>query len=227
MRPFAIPETKAIDRELAKLIDAALSVFTSVYSGQLGRLLEWITGGGETDLTLFFAADELVVADEIAPWFAETLTDSARAAFASLEATGEFADVTRVIAILTDEMAATFAQHMTANSLVQTQTIVTEWLANGGTRQELIDALTPVWEGPRPEFAANTEPTRVLARGRLEAFRASGVVSGYRVRTQNDDRVRERHADIARGGPYSLNDTEHLPPFGDVNCRCEIVEVIE
>lgn len=218
--------TKRVDKELENLIGRSASFFAVVYGDQKDRLAAWLHLHGAAGLDAFFGDDEQLVTKAVSPWFLHNLTATARQAFRALELTTDFVDVAAVIERLAEEMAADFAKEMTATSLLATEAKVAEWLAEGGTIGDLIEQLTPIWEGPRPDAAAVTESTRLLSRGRVDSWRASGVVSGYQPRHRNDDRVRERHRQIAADGPYSLDDTEHLPPYGDVNCRCWVVPVL-
>jgi SPP1 gp7 family putative phage head morphogenesis protein len=102
---------------------------------------------------------------------------------------------------------------------------VSEWTASGQPLKDLIAALEPTFNAARAEMIATTEVTRAFAEGSYEAYRASGVVDEYDVRTAEDAAVDEVCIQEAAGGPYPLTDESHKPPF-HVNCRCWIVPVV-
>lgn len=123
-----------------------------------------------------------------------------------------------------DENATRFAQQMTRTSRNQVNRVIQAWLeTEGATLDELIERLRPVWSGPRPDVAATTESTRLVADSRIRAWNEAGI-EFYDVRTKNDDRVRPHHRDVAENGPYPITDERHKPPInGDANCRCTVV----
>jgi SPP1 gp7 family putative phage head morphogenesis protein len=105
------------------------------------------------------------------------------------------------------------------------QEAVSEWTASGQPLKELIAAIEPTFDRARAEMIATTEVTRAFAEGNYEAYRASGVVDEYDVRTAEDADVDEICQVEADGGPYPLTDESHKPPF-HVKCRCWIVPVV-
>lgn len=70
------------------------------------------------------------------------------------------------------------------------RTAIGEWVRNGLPLSALVDSLEAwTFSRDRAEMVATTEVTRAYARGNLEAWRASGVVTGMSWRTANDERV--------------------------------------
>ena len=80
-------------------------------------------------------------------------------------------------------------------SLVRTReehirTAMAEWIQNGLPRTALVEMLTePLLSRDRAEMVAATEATRAYSQGNIEAWRASGVVTGMEWRTANDEDV--------------------------------------
>lgn len=122
--------------------------------------------------------------------------------------------------------AALFSSQISENSLRLSYSVIDDWLQTpGSTVQDLTARMERIWRGPRPAAAATTETTRLLAETRIETFKQYGAW-GFKVQTRNDDRVRPEHVQYAADGPYPLDRTDRLPPFGDVNCRCTITAVM-
>ena len=93
-----------------------------------------------------------------------------------------------------DGFGTGYADEITA-SIVSTsethiRTAIAEWTRNGLPLSALVDTLEGwVFSRDRAETIAATEVTRAYARGNIEAWRASGVVTGMAWRTANDERV--------------------------------------
>lgn len=105
------------------------------------------------------------------------------------------------------------------------QKTVSDWTASGLPLSDLYDALEPAFGETRANVIGTTEVTRAFTEGNFEAYRASGVVDEYDVRTAEDADVDEVCMQEAAGGPYPLTDQSHKPPF-HVNCRCWIQPVV-
>lgn len=226
------------DRVRNKWEREALEVFRRVYLNQWNRTRRVIRGTERAELRglleQFFQNDPTRVAADVGPFFDDLMSEVSAAALREIGSSADPDPIMEAIIKLSDDTAAIFANTMTATSRRMTFSIIESWLLDeGATIGQLTDRLSRIWTGPRPDAAATTESTRLVAESRRVAWEANGAIWGYEVRTKNDGRVsqggrvRDRHQDIADNGPYPLSDTEHLPPFGDVNCRCTIVAVLE
>ena len=162
------------------------------------------------------------------PWFDELLNDIGQAALIEAGVTADPDAIAESILTLADEMATIFGTRMTETSRRLVFTVAESWLQTpGANKKQLLERMERIWTGPRPDAAATTETTRLVARGRQTAWAESGVVWGYQPIHKNDDRVRTTHRENAANGPYPTSDLDHLPPYGDVNCRCSVVAVLD
>ena len=153
------------------------------------------------------------------PFYDETLGHAAQAGLAQLPIGVAWDQVNAAVLRLAQQEAARFAAQATATSQAQVSQVVADWIATGGTMDDLIARVSRVWTGPRADVAAVTEVTRLYASGNAAAWQESGVVAGMTWRTANDELV------CPVCGP--LADTEiafggDLPP-AHPNCRCWIV----
>ena len=221
------------DRVRNKWEREALEVFRRVYLNQWNRTRRVIRGAERAELRglleQFFQNDPVRVAGEAGPFFDDLMSEVSAAALREIGSSADPDPIMEAIIKLSDDTAAVFANTMTATSRRMTFSIIESWLLDeGATIGDLTRRLERIWTGPRPDAAATTESTRLVAESRRVAWEANGAIWGYEVRTKNDGRVRPTHKEIAENGPYPLSDTSHLPPLnGDVNCRCTIVAVLE
>ena len=221
------------DRVRNKWEREALEVFRRVYLNQWNRTRRVIRGTERAELRglleQFFQNDPTRVAADVGPFFDDLMSEVSAAALREIGSSADPDPIMEAIIKLSDDTAAIFANTMTATSRRMTFSIIESWLLDeGATIGDLTRRLERIWTGPRPDAAATTESTRLVAESRRVAWEANGQIWGYEVRTKNDGRVRPRHKEIAANGPYPLSDTSHLPPLnGDVNCRCTIVAVLE
>lgn len=126
------------------------------------------------------------------------------------------------------EWAISFGRNLTGMMLRLTseriQIAVSQYiLTRGQTIGQLINVIRNGYHysPERARAIAVTEVTRAYARGNVEAWRASGVVSEKQVRTNNDEKV----CPICGGKSnrvYALDDPDGDPPF-HTKCRCWIV----
>lgn len=93
---------------------------------------------------------------------------------------------------------------------------IADWIASGQPLDQLSATLTPMFGPVRAEMIAATEVTRAFAQGNAEAWRQSGVVSGWRWQTAADEVVcpicGPRHGQV-----YSWGDEQ---PPAHPRCRC-------
>lgn len=221
------------DRVRNKWEREALEVFRRAYLNQWNRTRRVIRQSERDELLQaleqLFSSEPQAVAREVRPFFDSLMTEVSAAALREVGASADPDPVIQAIINLSNDESLVFANRITETSRRMTYSIVESWLLDdGATIGQLTDRLSRIWTGPRPDAAATTESTRLVAESRRVAWDANGAIWGYEVRTKNDGRVRPTHKEVANNGPYPLSDTQHLPPInGDVNCRCTIVAVVE
>ncbi len=212
-----------------KLEKQALKVFKDIYNAQYGRISNVIQRASKESLEGFLAAafekEPALVKRAASTWYQAVALNAGET---SLNAYNLYADYDRLndfLFELSNSRAGWFADAMTQSSLRQTQTITSNWLdTEGSTFAELVEKVEAVWTGPRPEAAARTETTFMANNAEIVSWQAAGVW-GYQPFTMNDSAVRESHRQYAAQGPYPITDTQHRPPYGDVNCRCGVTPV--
>lgn len=231
MPPFLVKATRS-DTVRDSWERKAKPVMTDVYNGQRDRISNVIERDAtpetlEQFLIEAFRLEPPIVKQAVQALFDEMVLGVAQTEQDALDVILDWETANDALLRVSAERAAWFADAMTQTSLKQTQGIITDWLSAEGTLAELEERISKVWVGPRPDAAAITETTNLVAQSRHVAWTESGVVWGYNVRTMNDSLVRPSHTEAARNGPYPLSDTTHQPPIdGDVNCRCFTSPVI-
>lgn len=220
--------------------DEALKVFISVYNAQFNRTKQAISGSVDHTVTTA-DADEIIQAlavlyqtepNRVQPIVQRLFEDMADGVMTATIAEvprslGDVDTLTAAINSLTSQAARTFATTMSESSLRLTYSIIESWRqTEGSTMADLFRRMERTWKGQRPKAAAVTETTRLYADTRIRTFQAMGVEQ-FQPLTRNDDRVRSEHVQYAADGPYPLSRTDRIPPYGDVNCRCTIVAIVE
>ncbi|MEM9773327.1 MAG: hypothetical protein AAF902_02020 [Chloroflexota bacterium] len=212
--------------------DLALSTFIDVYLRQWRRTRAVINKAEREELRSLIAdlyrREPEAVRLQVQRLFDDMVTDIAQITVDEVPApTPDYERLTDTILKLSAENAGRFATEISNNSLRLSYSVIDNWLEMpGATVQDLTARMERIWRGPRPATAATTETTRLYNATRIETFREMGAW-GFQPVTRNDDRVRESHVRYAAEGPYPLDRTDRIPPYGDVNCRCSIVAVFE
>src|SRR5690606_35079706 len=85
--------------------------------------------------------------------------------------------------------AAALAAELTKTTQAAAAQMIADWVATGGTLDELSERLTQLYPASRAEMIAVTEVTRLYARGNLAAWREGGLATGYTWETSADERV--------------------------------------
>lgn len=78
---------------------------------------------------------------------------------------------------------------ITATTRRQVGSIIEQWIREGGDLPSLEARLAPIFGDARARRIAATEVTRVFASGNIEAWRATGLVTGKRWETSVDEKV--------------------------------------
>lgn len=101
------------------------------------------------------------------------------------------------------------------------------WLASGDHLDKLVEKIeaSGMFGEVRARMIAITETTRAYQMGKVEAWKGSGKVKGYRFMTAEDELVCPICGE-ANGKEYGLEDLDHSPPL-HVQCRCWSVPVLE
>jgi len=226
---------KITRNELDVIERQALDVFAQVYDGQRSRIANAIQRANPETIAQFEAAigsqwreEPGLVEAAARQWYDDTARGVGLDTIQDYGMDLEWADVNDSMLDMSRARAGWFGRVMTETSMDQTQAVITKWLETEGvTIGELTEQMQGIWTGPRPDAAAITETTNIAAQSQVVAFNEAGWW-GYNVHTMNDSLVRPSHTATAKGGPYPMSDTDHMPPInGDVNCRCFISPVME
>ena len=237
MLPFVATATITAQKKLTRneidvIEKLALEVFNSAYLGQYDRIKNAIKRAKPETLQKFlddtWDDEPELVERSVRKWYDDTVEDVGLDTIETYGMDVEWATVSDDLLKTSAKRAGWFADAMTETSMEQTQDVIGKWLeTEGQTLGDLVGELEGVWTGPRPQAAAITETTNIVAQSEAVVILESGYW-GYDVHTMNDSRVRPHHKETAKGGPYPISDKEHLPPIGgDIGCRCFITPVME
>ena len=226
---------KLTRNELDAIERVAVDVFASVYDGQRDRIANAIQRASPKTQAEFEAAigsmwreEPGLVEAAARAWYDDTARGVGIDTIRDYGMDIEWEDINDAMLDMSGERAAWFSRAMTETSMEQTQDAIVKWLSTeGSTIGDLTQQMNGIWTGPRPAAAAVTETTNIAAQSQVVAFKENGWW-GYNVHTMNDSLVRPSHTATAKGGPYPISDTDHMPPInGDVNCRCFISPEME
>lgn len=223
------------DKQRAKDEEKARAVFGGVYDGQQQRIKAVLRTRPQNDFSADWQqqyadawdAEPQQIAQEVLPLFDELLAAAAERGLSSLTVGGaDWTQINQAVLQIARDQALGFGQQTSDSSQRLTDQVIADWIATGGTMSDLIDRVSRVWTGPRPDVAAVTSVTDLYSEGQYAAWAASGVVTAYNVVTANDGDVDEECQSQAQGGPYDIDDKAHLPSF-HFRCRCDISPVVE
>lgn len=216
----------AAERDAAE--QAALVLLGGMFASQLARLRaaarQAESGATPARLEAFWLAEQSTITRALLPLWDETLGAAAGAGAGQLAIGVDWGLVNQSVLRLARAEAERLAGQLNATSKAQAAQIIEDWIATGGTMDELSERLAIIYGEQRAKMVAATEVTRLYAAGNRAAWAASGVVSGYRWQTARDERVCPICGPL-HGEEYDQEDTEHLPP-AHPNCRCWIVPVV-
>jgi SPP1 gp7 family putative phage head morphogenesis protein len=205
---------------------AALTLVTKIFLDQLKRLRQAVKeGNGQAgSLSGFWQAEESIITRALLPFFDETLGTAALAGGSQLAIGIDWGLVNQSVLKLAREEAALLAAQLNKTSQAQAAQIIADWIADGGSMDELVERLERIYPTARAKATATTTVTRLYARGNLAVYKDSGVCTGWRWNTANDERVCPMCAP-RDGEEYGLDDSESLPPI-HVGDRCWITPVV-
>ncbi len=171
----------------------------------------------------FWGDEPAKIAQDALPFYDETMAVAAQAGLDVLPVGVDWEQVNQAVLQLAQKEAARFAQQAVVTSEGQVSQVVADWIKTGGEMRDLIDRVSRVWEGPRPDVAAVSEVTRLYAQGNAAAWQASDIVRGMTWKTANDELVCPvcgplADTDVGFGGD--------IPP-AHPNCRCWVVPVVK
>jgi SPP1 gp7 family putative phage head morphogenesis protein len=131
------------------------------------------------------------------------------------------------------QLARQTAQDATMSVITTSRDLVFEktanWIESGQPLQALIDDLVPVFGKARAQSIAMTETTRLYAKANVAAWKESGVVTGKRWATANDEIVCPICGPLEGetvGLDAMFSDGSEHPP-AHVNCRCAVMPDLE
>lgn len=229
---FCTAGFKAVtSRDREKLENEARELFQRVYGRQSQRTREYIESvmeGIETAgvglIQQHWEEEPAIILKEVSDFFEEVAMWAAEQA--KLPISTDYTLREPLIKQVAIDRAEWFAGAITDTSNEMTAEVIRGWLDDPTNFDDLLNRVSGVWAGSRPDVAAATEVTAIVSDAQIESWRQSEVVDGFRVLTANDRRVRPTHR-AEDGKTYPLSDTTHRPPlFGDPNCRCDVAPVI-
>lgn len=184
------------------------------------------TAALEAELATLWQQEPTAVKKAVLPFFDELAHFAAFTAVEQLAFAGaDWTLVNQTVLKLAQERALAFAQQLSQASEILTAEIVSDWISTGGTMPELVERVSRVWQGRRPDVAAVDAVTELFAKGQRRAWHATGVVKGYEINTARDSRVCPICAP-KEGEYHDIDDEAGLPGFHN-SCRCDIRPVVK
>jgi SPP1 gp7 family putative phage head morphogenesis protein len=211
------PDDAAERLEAEEAVSALLGVFFAAQLGRLRRAVREQDGAPSAD---FWPAEQALLLRALLPQWDAVAGAAAEAALTQIPIGVDWGGVNQAVLQLARREAAALAATATATSQAQAAQIIADWIADGGTLDELAERLARIYPEARAKTIAATEVTRLYAAGNREAWRASKVVKGYTWRTSEDARVCPICGPRANQS-FGLDDAT-MPP-AHPNCRCWIV----
>lgn len=201
-----------------------------VYANQLGRINSTMERADmaalEAELAAMWQNEPAEIKRALLPFFDEITRYAAYTAVEQLAYAGaDWTLINQTVLKLAQERAMAFALQMAEAGEVLTAEIVADWISPGGTMPDLIERITAVWPGRRPDVAAVDAVTDLFAQGQQKAWAASGVVKGYEINTARDSRVCPICAP-KEGEYHDIDDVAGLPGYHN-HCRCDIRPVVK
>lgn len=114
---------------------------------------------------------------------------------------------------------------ITETTRKQTQKAMADWIQSGASLDVLESQLSNIYGETRADSIATTEVTRIFAEGNAQAWQSTGLVSGVRFNTAEDDHVCP-YCSPLDGQIFDVDDYGHKPPI-HVNCRCYNTPVVD
>lgn len=199
---------------------AAKRIFQAAYDAQQQRITDQARADAHA---IDWSAEDAHMVQSVLPFYDETLAVAAQQGVGQLPVGVDWGRVNARVLALAQAEAQRFAQQATATSQAQVSQVIADWIAMGGTMDDLIDRVGRVWSGPRADVAAVTEVTRLYAQGNAAAWQASEVVQAMTWKTANDERVCPICGPLANTAVAFGGD---LPP-AHPHCRCWVVPVVK
>lgn len=107
---------------------------------------------------------------------------------------------------------------ITETTRKQAQGAMADWINSGSPLDALETSLSPIFGESRANRIATTEATRVFARGNMDAWETTGLVSATVWMTAQDDLVCPICGELD-GTHIGIGDIDAAPP-AHANCRC-------
>lgn len=188
--------------------------------------------------TLDWEEEHTLLLAIIYPFLLAAAVNGAKTALAELALLGvgvDWALVNQAVVDWARRYSYNLVRQINATTQKYLQTVVPDWINSGAPLDVLAETLAPMFGVVRAEMIAVTEVTRAYAEGNIETWRESGVVSGKRWMTANDDLVcpicapldgmmvgLDENGFTTEAGGLGLD----APP-AHVRCRCWLQPVVE
>lgn len=208
---------RAIRRALGAHADRVIAALRSATDGDIA-----------TVLTALWPAEASTIARDVLLAYDAAVAAGMQAAAAQLPAQADWGMANADALRLARERAQRYGEMAAHTSEGHVAQLVADWVETGGTLPDLIaraEAVTAMWGGDRVDVAVITEVTDLFAQANRQAWAASGLVTGYRVETAEDERVCPI-CGPRQGQVYPIDDTTNLPPYHG-RCRCWIVPEVD
>lgn len=231
-KPKDDEERKGFERLIAKDV-------RGFFDGQLGRIGKTINKKAVTDLDQAFWDEE---DDELAKLLLKRIKAAALmaaefAAEALIKEMGvgvDWALVNQAVVKWARKYSYDLAKGINETTKGVLQSVIPDWIESGEPLQALIDSLAPTFGAARAETIGVTEVTRAFAEGNVISWKDSGVVTGKKWFTANDELVCPDCGPLdgttvgLEGDGFTTEDGGigvQEPPL-HVNCRCWLGPVV-
>lgn len=101
---------------------------------------------------------------------------------------------------------------------------LSDWVASGRPKAELVDTLKPMFGKVRAQMIGTTEITRAYFEGNRATWKESDVVDGWEFRAAEDELVCPYCGEVD-GKQFGLDEIDQSPPLHP-RCRCWAVPVV-
>jgi HK97 family phage portal protein len=204
-------------------------VVVTFLDGQLKRIQKTLNKKALSDIgTDFWDAEDDAFFQAMFPELFQAAIAGSESALAGLAAMGigvDWALVNQAVVAWAKKYGYDLVKGIDNTTQKLLQTAVSDWISSGQPLDDLITTLAPSFGAVRAEMIGVTEVTRAFAVGNQATWKETGMVSGQKWMTGRDEIVCPLCGELD-GQVFSLDDTEHTPPY-HTRCRCYLQPVVE
>lgn len=223
----AAPDEPPDEATRLTLITRLERVLAAALASQAGRVADALREAGAADamrqaLAALWPGEREALTRAVLPVLDEIVAAGLESGATALPFAADWGLVNEAALQLARERAAALAATATATTEAHVAQVVADWVATGGTLDDLVDRWQAVsgQTRRRAEVGAVTTVTDLYAQANRQAWAESGLVEGYEVTGTNDERVCPMCS--AKHGEYPISDLDNLPPYHP-RCRCWIL----